>query len=158
MGKHSAEKTGMNKKPFIVIICIVLIILGIYYLIQNFQNKNIGNAKTNESTYEVSVKTIPGEKLVLKGKADFSRYVEFVFNDNILSGEKIYEQFKDKLKYEVKKENYESQNAFKLLNSDNTKLILEIEKTDLGDDAGLNYEEIYNKYVVQIVGEYEVVE
>lgn len=158
MGKHSAEKTGMNKKPFIVIICIVLIILGIYYLVQNFQNKNIGNSKTNESTYEVSVKTVPGEKLVLKGKADFSRYVEFIFENSILSCEKIYEQFKDKLKYEVKKENYESQNAFKLLNSNDKKLILEIEKTDLGNDAGLTYEEIYDKYVVQIVGEYEVVE
>lgn len=158
MGKHSVEKKEINKKPFIIITCIVLIILGIYFLVRNFQNKNIINVNTNEATYEVSVKTIPGEKLVLKGKADFSRYVEFVFNDNILSGEKIYEQFNNKYKYEVKKENYESQKAFKLLNSDNTKLILETEKTDLGDDAGLSYEEIYNKYVVQIVGEYEVVE
>ncbi len=154
MGKHSAERKKTNKGFLIIFILVLVTIIGIIVFDKNKQNNNL---EKNEMTYSISSKTIEGEKLVIKGKADFARYVEFIFKDNILSQEKIYEQFDDKYKYELKKENYESQNVFKILKNDDKKMILEIEKGDLGSDEGLSYEEVYDKYVVQIVGEYEVV-
>ena len=155
MGKHSTEKKKPNKKVIILtIILIVIIGIGSFFIYQYrdliFQN----NGK--ERTYTIRSKTIEGEKLVLKSNSGDSRYVEFFFENNKLSKLKIYEQFEDEDKYEEKKEEYSSYDIYRITKKRDKKLILEVEKTDLEEDEGLTYDEIYDKYVNKIIGAYEV--
>ena len=158
MGKHSIEKTEKNKKILkilIILIILVLVCIGIYFIIRNkdliIKNNSIGN-------YTVKTKTIENEKLVLKSNADYNRYIEFIFENKVISKLRIYEQFENKDEYEEKKSEYEAQDIFKIIYKNDKKQILEIQKLDLGTDEGLTYEEIYDKYINQIIGSYEVVE
>ena len=154
MGKHSMKKERNYKKVFIIIICVLILAAGIYaaYYVVKKYNNNINE----KYTYSISSRTEEGNKLVLKDNSVYCRYIEFTFNDNTLTGESIYEQFEEKNKYENKKNNYELQKAFNLTKFDDDKLVLEVEKQDLGDDTGLSYEDIYDKYVNQIIGAYSV--
>ena len=154
-GKHSMERKKSNKKAWLILLLIIIIGFGGYLF---YTNKDTVIDNNKEKTYTIKPKTIEGEKLVIKSNSEDNRYIEFFFENNVLSKLKIYEQFEDKDKYEENKEQYSSYNIYKIVKSNNKKLILEVEKTDLEDDKGLNYEEIYDKYVNKIIGAYEVIE
>ena len=153
MGKHSMERKKTNIKVILVLLLIFLIGIGIYIF---YNNKNLIFKSNEVKTYTIASKTEQGEKLVLKSNSGDSRYIEFFFENNVLSKLKIYEQFYDENKYEEKKKQYSSFDIYKITKKDDKKLILEVEKTDLEDDANLTYEEIYDKYVNKIIGAYEV--
>ncbi len=156
MGKHGMERKIINKKVLLIIALIILIILACFLA---FKNKDsIFKSNNAEKTYTIKNKTLEGDKLVLKSNSDKGRYIEFYFEDDKLSKLKIYEQFEDKDKYEEKKEQYSAFDIYKIIKKNDKQLILEVEKTDLEDDEGLSYEEIYNKYVNKIIGAYSVIE
>ena len=154
MGKHSVEKKKSNKKVYIFLLLIIIIAILLAYFISKNKTKT-ENGIIN--SYTIQSKTVEGEKLVLKSNSDYCRYVEFIFSDDILDKVKVYKQFTEKDKYEESKQDYEALKSVKLVKYDDKNLILEVEKLDLGTDEGKTYEQIYDTYVVQIIGEYNVV-
>lgn len=156
MGKHSVEQKGINKKVLLVLVLIIIIGLGSFFAYK--YKDSIFRSSGEEKTYTIRPKTKEGEKLVLKSNADKGRYIEFFFENDKVTKIKIFEQFEDEAKYEERKEEYSSYDIYKITKKNNKKLILEVEKTDLEEDEGLSYEEVYDKYVNKIVGAYEVKE
>lgn len=156
MGKHSEvkEKKKINlKKEIIAIFVIIVLIFGINFILSH---RNI--QEEQEDTSIKSSKTIKGEKLIIKSKSEYNRIVEYTFENNILKTVKIYEQFETKETFETKKKNYEKVDNIIVINADEQELSIEIEKKDFGSDEGKTYEEIYDKYLVQIIGAYEVIQ
>lgn len=154
MGKHSIEKKKreINKKS-LIIICIIIILIVVSILI--IQNKDIFRIQKDKSIK--NSKTVEGEKLVLRSKLDYNRIIEYTFENNILKTIKIYEQYEDYEKYEEKKKTYNLIEDINLLKADDKNLSIEIEKKKLGEDEGLSYEEIYNKYLNQLIDIYIII-
>ena len=47
--------------------------------------------------------------------------------------------------------------SIEIINTNEKELSIEIEKKDLGSETGKTYEEIYDKYLVQIIGAYQII-
>ena len=154
-GKHSMENNKSNKRILLVLLIIILIGLGAFF---GYKNKDSIFKEKQEKVYEIKEQTVEGEKLVLKSNSGDSRFIEFLFEDGKLTKLKIFEKFEDKAKYEEKKQQYSQQDIYNITKAKDRKLILEVEKSDLEEDEGLTYDEIYEKYVNQIIGAYEVKE
>lgn len=169
MGKHSIvqKKIWKNYLIFICLLVIALIVALLYFENKNFFNKSKVNNANDEKNIEQDINDnykelenfegIENEKLVFKSKMDFSKYIEYEFDNNILKKVIIKEQFEDERKYNRKKHNYELLEDINILKSNDNDYTLEFEKMDLGDDEGLNYEQIKEKYIT-IPGAYEIVE
>ncbi len=144
MSKHSEEKKNINFiKIVIIILMIIIIFFGMYFV-----SKCISNSENN------NMRTIEGEKLVIKCNSAYNKVIEYSFENNILNAVKIFEQFEDKEEYESKKKNYEETGKAVLINANEEQLSLEIEKKDFGSDTGKSYEYIHDKYLIKIIGEY----
>lgn len=159
MGKHSVEKEKKKinfKKEIIAILVIIALVFGINFILshRNVQEeqKNIGIKSEIKNS-----KTIEGEKLVIKSNSEYNRIVEYTFENNILKTVKMYEQFEEKEEFEQKKNNYEMVDNIEIININEEELSIEIEKKDFGSDTGKSYEEIYDKYLVQIIGAYQII-
>lgn len=159
MGKHSIEKEKKKvnvKKEIIAILVIIALVFGINFILshRNLQEeqKNIGIKSEIKNS-----KTIEGEKLVIKSNSEYNRIVEYTFENNILKTVKMYEQFEKKEEFEQKKNNYEMIDSIEIININEEELSIEIEKKDFGSDTGKSYEEIYDKYLVQIIGAYQII-
>lgn len=159
MGKHSVEKEKKKinfKKEIIAIIVIIALVFGINFILshRNVQEeqKNIGIKSEIKNS-----KTIEGEKLVIKSNSEYNRIVEYTFENNILKTVKMYEQFEEKEEFEHKKNNYEMVDNIEIIHINEEELSIEIEKKDFGSDTGKSYEEIYDKYLVQIIGAYQII-
>ena len=157
MGKHSLEK---EKKHIVIqIVILTLIILIIWTLVFEFIKYHKDEIIEKADTITISDdKTIEGEKLIIRSNSEYNRIVEYGFENNILKSVKMYEQFKEKEKFETKKKTYELINNVTIIDVNEDKLSIEIEKKDFGSDAGKTYEEIYDKYLVQIIGAYEIIQ
>ena len=70
----------------------------------------------------------------------------------------MYEQFEEKEEFEQKKSNYSMVDNIEIINTNEEELSIEIEKKDFGSDTGKTYEEIYDKYLVQIIGAYQIIQ
>lgn len=151
MGKHSEEKKKSNKK-IIIVLCIIICALITGFLIKN---KNWFSAKSNTSIE--NIKTIENERLVLKNNSDYNKIIEFDFEDNKVKTIKIYEQFEEKEKYEEKKDTYKIAQDINLIEANDKKLSIEIERKNLGSDEGLSYEQVYDKYINQLIDIYTVI-
>lgn len=156
MGKHSKEKSKIKinyKKELIAVFIIIALVFGINYVLsyRNTQEEKKDNDINNS-------KTIEGERLVIKSNFDYNKVVEFMFENNIVKTIKIYEQYETKEEYEEKKAGYELLENIQILDTNDNELSIEIEKKDFGSDTGLSYEEIYNKYIVQIIGGYSIIQ
>ena len=62
-----------------------------------------------------------------------------------------------KEEFDQKKNNYEITDSIEIININEKELSIEIEKKDLGSETGKTYEEIYDKYLVQIIGAYQII-
>lgn len=160
MGKHSAEKEKKKinlKKEIIAILVIIDLVFGINFILshRNVQEeqKNIGLKSEIKTS-----KTIEGEKLVIRSNSEYNRIVEYTFENNILKTVKMYEQFEEKEEFEQKKNNYSMVDNIEIININEEELSIEIEKKDVGSDTGKSYEEIYDKYLVQIIGAYQIIQ
>lgn len=153
MGKHSKEKEKkkINAKKIIVIAFIVVILIfGL-----NFTQAPKEEVKEEKDRVSKSSSTIEEKKLVIKSKSDYNKIIEYTFENNILKTVKIYEQFEKKEQFEAKKNNYEMVNNIEIIDANEQELSIEIEKKDFGSDTDKSYEELYDKYLVQIIGAYE---
>lgn len=156
MGKHSIEKPKRKinlKKEFIAILVIIILIFGINYVLSH---RTIVEEQNNDEVK--AAKTITGEKLVMKSNTEYNKIVEFIFENNILKTKKIYEQFELKEQFDEKMSSYEKMDNIEFIKVDEQEKSIEIENKNLGSDEGKSYEEIYDKYLVQIIGAYQIVE
>ena len=158
MGKHSKkkEKDKINLKNWLLAILIIIIVVFVIKFVLSNINLHIEEQPETKNTSITNSRTIEGEKLVIKSRSDYNRIVEFSFENNILRTVKMYEQFKDEERFKVKKESYKIVDNVEIININEQDLSIEIEKKDFGTDVGGSYEQIYDKYLVQIVGAYEV--
>ena len=155
MGKHSIEKEKKKnnlKKELIAVSIIVILFLGINFMLshRNIQEEQ-KYANINTS------KTIEDQRLVIKSNSDYNKIIEYTFENNILKTVKMYEQFEEKEKFEQKRKTYDIVENVEIINANEQELSIEIEKKDFGSDTGKTYEEIYYKYLVQIIGAYEII-
>lgn len=167
MGKHSKQvkkrKVELNIRYLVVIIIIaILIVTGIYIYRNKDSIKNIifkeDNKSDNTSKLSDSIindVSIENECLVIKSLTDYNKIIEYKFENNSLKTVIIYEQFEEKQQYENKKKNYEEQKDIVIKEANEQNLSIEIEKRDFGSDKDLTYEQIQDKYLVQIIGAYE---
>lgn len=167
MGKHSKQvkkrKVKLNIRYLVVIIIIaILIVTGVYIYRNKDSIKNIifkENNKTNNtsklSDSIINDVSIENECLVIKSLTDYNKIIEYKFENNNLKTVIIYEQFEEKQQYENKKKNYEEQENIVIKEANEQNLSIEIEKRDFGSDKDLTYEQIQDKYLVQIIGAYE---
>lgn len=167
MGKHSKQvrkrKVKLNIRYLLVIIIIaILIATGIYIYRNKDSIKNIifkENNKTNNtsklSDSIINDVSIENECLVIKSLTDYNKIIEYKFENNNLKTVIIYEQFEENQQYENKKKNYEEQENIVIKEANEQNLSIEIEKRDFGSDKDLTYEQIQDKYLVQIIGAYE---
>ena len=155
MGKHSLdkEKKKINlKKELIALFLIIVLVLGINFI--------LSYRKIYTEQQDTSIKkskTIEEQKLVIKSNIDYNKIIEYTFENNIVKTVKIYEQFEQKELFEEKRKDYEAIKNIEIVKVDEQELSIEIEKKDFGSDTGKTYEEVYDKYLVQIIGVYEII-
>lgn len=163
MGKHSIEKPKKKinlKKELLAVIIIIALVFGINFILSHREaiiEKQEKETLSNSGISIINSKTIQGQKLVIKSNSDYNKIIEYTFENNVLKTVRIYEQFETKETFEPKKQNYEMIENIKIINVNEQELSIEIEKKDFGSDTGKTYEEIYDKYLVQIIGAYQIV-
>ena len=155
MAKHSKEKItnkSNNRALIIFAIFIILLLVGI------IEVSIIRNEKTSRFNSIKDSTTIEGERLVFKSTLEHNRIIESIFKNNILETVKIYQQFENNEDLEKEKEKYLNNSNITILNINEEERSIEIQKNDFGSDTGKSYEEIYDKYLVQIIGAYTIIE
>ena len=155
MAKHSKEKItnkSNNRALIIFAIFIILLLVGI------IEVSIIRNEKTSRFNSIKDSTTIEGERLVFKSTLEHNRIIECIFKNNILETVKIYQQFENNEDLEKEKEKYLNNSNITILNINEEERSIEIQKNDFGSDTGKSYEEIYDKYLVQIIGAYTIIE
>ena len=167
MAKHSKEKItnkSNNRELIIFAIFIILLLVGIIEvsIIRNEKTSRFNSIIRNEKTSRFnSIKdstTIEDERLVFKSTSEHNRIIECIFKNNILETVKIYQQFENSEDLEKEKEKYLNNSNITILNINEEERSIEIQKNDFGSDTGKSYEEIYDKYLVQIIGAYTIIE
>ena len=155
MAKHSKEKItnkSNNRELIIFAIFIILLLVGI------IEVSIIRNEKTSRFNSIKDSTTIEDERLVFKSTSEHNRIIECIFKNNILETVKIYQQFENSEDLEKEKEKYLNNSNITILNINEEERSIEIQKNDFGSDTGKSYEEIYDKYLVQIIGAYTIIE
>lgn len=155
MAKHSKEKItnkSNNRELIIFAIFIILLLVGI------IEVSIIRNEKTSRFNSIKDSTTIEDERLVFKSTLEHNRIIESIFKNNILETVKIYQQFENSEDLEKEKEKYLNNSNITILNINEEERSIEIQKNDFGSDTGKSYEEIYDKYLVQIIGAYTIIE
>lgn len=162
MAKHRTEKRKSKKLPIIIGIIIIIFAVSAIFAYKKIKKEpeqaNINNNTNKVEKYATIANdtTIENERLVMKSLFEYNTIIEYKFKDGTLDKFLIYEQFEDKEKLEKKKADYEKQKNIVIKNIDEGNLSIEIEKQEFGSDKNLSYEQIYNKYLVQIIGVYEM--
>lgn len=165
MAKHSKEKItnkSNNRELIIFAIFIILLLVGIIEvsIIRNEKTSRfkIRNEKTSRFNSIKDSTTIEDERLVFKSTSEHNRIIEYIFKNNILETVKIYQQFENNEDLEKETEKYLNNSNITILNINEEERSIEIQKNDFGSDTGKSYEEIYDKYLVQIIGAYTIIE
>ena len=165
MAKHSKEKItnkSNNRELIIFAIFIILLLVGIIEvsIIRNEKTSRfkIRNEKTSRFNSIKDSTTIEDERLVFKSTSEHNRIIEYIFQNNILETVKIYQQFENNEDLEKETEKYLNNSNITILNINEEERSIEIQKNDFGSDTGKSYEEIYDKYLVQIIGAYTIIE
>ncbi len=157
MGKHSIEKEKKKinfKREIIAILIIIALVFGINFILSH---RNLQKDQTDTYTEIKNLKTIEGKRLVIKSNSEYNKIIEYIFEKDVLKTVKIYEQFEKREEFDQKKNNYEITDSIEIININEKELSIEIEKKDLGSETGKTYEEIYDKYLVQIIGAYQII-
>lgn len=151
--KEQKKEKKFLKKNLIILMIVLLMILitGVIIIIKSKDEPIQNFISIKDST------TIEGEKLVFKSTSEYNRIIEYIFENNILKTVKIYQQFENSEDLEKEKEKYLNNSNITILNINEEGKSIEIQKNDFGSDTGKSYEEIYDKYLVQIIGAYEVI-
>lgn len=157
MEKHSIEKEKKKinfKREIIAILIIIALVFGINFILSH---RNLQKDQTDTYTEIKNLKTTEGKRLVIKSNSEYNKIIEYIFEKDVLKTVKIYEQFEKREEFDQKKNNYEITDSIEIINTNEKELSIEIEKKDLGSETGKTYEEIYDKYLVQIIGAYKII-
>lgn len=157
MEKHSIEKEKKKinfKREIIAILIIIALVFGINFILSH---RNLQKDQTDAYTEIKNLKTIEGKRLVIKSNSEYNKIIEYIFEKDVLKTVKIYEQFEKREEFDQKKNNYKITDSIEIINTNEKELSIEIEKKDLGSETGKTYEEIYDKYLVQIIGAYKII-
>ena len=163
MGKHSKVKENKKIKIHKSKVLIILFIIIAFILISFIFKEPIKNlilkiqlkdewketAQTNEKN--------SNKQLTLKSILDYNRIITFEFDNNILQTIIVYEQYKEKEEFIEKKKDVEIMQNIEVLNINENEQSIEIKKNDLGEDKNKSYEEIYDKYINQLIGMYKII-
>lgn len=163
MGKHSKVKENKKIKIHKSKVLIILFIIIAFILISFIFKEPIKNlilkiqlkdewketAQTNEKN--------SNKQLTLKSILDYNRIITFEFDNNILQTIIVYEQYKEKEEFLEKKKDVEIMQNIEVLNINENEQSIEIKKNDLGEDKNKSYEEIYDKYINQLIGMYKII-
>ena len=163
MGKHSKVKENKKIKIHKSKVLIILLIIITFILISFIFKEPIKNlilkiqlkgewketAQTNEKN--------SNKQLTLKSILDYNRIITFEFDNNILQTIIVYEQYKEKEEFLEKKKDVEIMQNIEVLNVNENEQSIEIKKNDLGEDKNKSYEEIYDKYINQLIGMYKII-
>lgn len=163
MGKHSKVKENKKIKIHKSKVLIILLIIITFILISFIFKEPIKNlilkiqlkgewketAQTNEKN--------SNKQLTLKSILDYNRIITFEFDNNILQTIIVYEQYKEKEEFLEKKKDVEIMQNIEVLNINENEQSIEIKKNDLGEDKNKSYEEIYDKYINQLIGMYKII-
>lgn len=158
MEKHNEEKQKKKinfQRELVALLLIIVLVFGINFALSY---RKIQKEQETITTSIIDSKTIANEKLVMKNNSEYNRIIEYTFENNIVKTIKIYEQFENKDGYESKKETYKTMQDINIISTNDAMLSIEIEKKELGSDEGLTYEEIYDKYINQLIDIYTVIE
>ena len=158
MEKHNEEKPKKKinfQRELVALLLIIVLVFGINFALSY---RKIQKEQETITTSIIDSKTIANEKLVMKNNSEYNRIIEYTFENNIVKTIKIYEQFENKEGYESKKETYKTMQDINIISTNDEILSIEIEKKELGSDEGLTYEEIYDKYINQLIDIYTVIE
>ena len=138
-----------------IVIGVLILLLALFFIQKKY---HIFSSKITKDIIEIKEeKTIEGKRLIIKDNAEYNKLIEFEFENNIVSRIKIYEQFETEEEYEKAKESNKYINSINILRQNDKERFIFIEKTDLGTDKDLSYDEIYYKYLVQIIDAYKVI-
>ena len=146
------EKKKINlKKELIALFLVITLVLGINLILLQ-KNPEIEKEDIIKIVSIVNSKTVEGEKLVIKSNSEYNKIIEYTFGNNIVKTVKIYEQFEEKEGFIDKIRDYELIGDIVSIDVNTQELSIQIEKGNFGSDTGKTYEEIYDKYLVQIIG------
>lgn len=166
MGKHSKiqekhskvkEKKAKNARISKVFFLLLLFIILILAMVCMFQNQIRQLFFKDNNIFSKDEGITEQQKLVIKSTMDFNRVITFEFETNILKSINIYEQYEDKEKFLEDKKEIELMKDINIISIDEEELSIEIEKKDLGEDINKSYDEIYDKYLNELIGMYEIV-
>ena len=148
-----------KKKKYLIILLIVTIVIVLAVSVYLIQKKyHIFSSQIIKQIIRIKEgKTEEGKILIIKDKTAFNKIIEFEFEDNIVKRINIYEEFEDQNTYEIAKQSYNYLKSVNILKESDKELYIFVEKNDFGTDTNLTYEEIYDKYLVQIIDAYELV-
>lgn len=155
--KHAKQEEKKNFKGLFIAIILILALIIIGLIVWKMPHNIITISNKKVQNYE-SIKedsTVEGEKLVFKSTSAYNKIMEYTFENNVLKAVKIYEQFENEDDFKNLKEQYESKETIKVININENEKSIEIEKLDFGSDKDKSYKEIYDKYLVQIIGAYQ---
>lgn len=147
--KHKNNNKKSNKAIIMAIIIIFIVLAAIAVYISFVKSQEYSEIEIKEET------TIEGKRLVFKSKNDYNKIIEYIFEKDTIKKVIIYEQFEEKEQLEERKSEYEITDDVVIKEINEEELSITIEKGKFGSDTGLNYDQIYDKYLVQIVDAYE---
>ncbi len=153
--RKEREKRNSKLKVLLVLAIVLVIIAGI--IVGAIFAKPYVEDGFYELTSIENATTIEGEKLVFKSTMEDKRIVQYTFNNSVVCDIKIHEAFNDETKFEQAKQRYGDESKYKILFTDEANLRLEVRMLDLDVDKGLTYEQVAEKYLVQIIGAYEII-
>ena len=164
MNEPKEFENKYEKKTYkLIYFIIILILIIVFFLIdkifpistvnENLINRNLTQLEVNNE------KTIEKEKLILKSNYEENREkkIIYIFTNNIISEQRIYEKYNDSEHYIKQKSELENIEKNEIIDINDDSLEIYYKRLDLGDEEGFTYEEIYNKYM-GIIGAYEIVE
>ena len=153
--KRKEQEEKKKKHILLIVLCVILIAIIAAAVIYFLKNPIIFNTTMTEPVQNAV--TVEGKKLVFKSNYDYNKKIEYFFKEDIVDTIKIYEQFEEKEKYETMLLIYNEREDIEITRQNEEELSIEIQKKDLGTDADLTYEEILNKYSVDMIDAYEVI-
>lgn len=152
--KKTEKKKGKKPlKKILIILAVILLLVFISGVIIIISSKD--EQQTQKFNSIRNSVTIEGERLVFKSTAEYNKIIEYIFESNIPKSIKIYEQFETDEEFEKGKETYLKNSNIEVLNINENEKSIEIQKKDFGSDRELSYDQVYDKYLMQIIGAYE---
>lgn len=153
--KNKSIEKNKKKTAIWIIISSIIIILAIAGTLLFL---NYGHIKNNNEDMTTTGEMQNQKVLELKSLSEPNKTIKYKFEEDLLKTVETKEQFEDEQQFEMKRRNYEENLNINIVKIDEKNKILITQKKDLGTDNNLSYEQIYDKYLIQMIGRYEQIQ